>query len=687
MEIINNKYDSIEGGTSQIISFIAIWDEEIGPSIVDFFPKTNIGDRDKLVRFIFQAYQSPDITYQSKKLTLAIRNIGRKARVIFDTAPNLKARGGFQPFIVVVLIPDYFSDDEMNIYNEILDKISQDYSKSQRVSLKKYYQDIKERFTFSQVIRESDTEISDFYSHDAALEELERAKELVQTEDFEQSSQRMKKALIKFEDKDEQQLIMEVFYESASYSVNSKKFHKARADFKKLEELAKEAKNKRYIEISLFMQGFCAYKIEKFLDALESFDEIKIEEAQYINKIEYYYMYGQVLSYFKRYDEALQQLLWALVLSTELKKNKTITRQQSQILYELGLINYKIAFEKLKSLGLQNKENYQTELNEAISFFERSADLLTELSEFTILYQVNLLIGNINEFLGKDEDVLEYYGKALENALKLNDRSKEIKLNKSIIQKQHKLGLYEANITKLKNLLSNIKRYRFIDLYTIASFHRYLGNSYVAVGKLKKGLIELRKTYKIFRSFQTPVIEELELLNRITKLYTRIEDYDRVSFYADRIKEVSNKLLNLSKMEKTKEYSPMIDVKEIWIFMTSSGIRLYNYAPETEVDHDLLGGFLTALRNFSSELSERQLDAMVIGDDRYMIYQVEGFDFFILGRSSIKSSEETVKKILGILYTRFWKEFSKEIKNFQGKLDHFIRFTDVIKSIDFKILI
>ncbi len=687
MESLNNKYALIEGGPSQIISFLAIWDEALGPSIVDLFPKSNIGDIDKLLLYVFQAYQSPDISYQSKKLTLSIRNIGRKARVMFDMAPNLQARAGLQPFIVVILVPDYFSDDELNIYNETLDKISHYYSKNQKISLKKYYQDIKERFTFKQVIKESDIEISQFYSHDAALEDLERAKELIQTGDIEQSSQRLKKALLKFQDEDQKQLIMEVFFESASNSIKLKKFEKAKADFKKLETLAKEAKNSKYIEISIFMQGFCAYKTEKFLEALENFEKLKIEETHYINKVEYYYMYGQLLSQFKRYDEALQQLLWALVLSTELKRNKTITRQQSRILYELGLINYKIAFEKLKDLGLQNKENFQTELNEAISFFERSADLLSELSEFSILHQVYLLIGNINEFLENDKEALQHYEKALENAIKLNDRSKEIKLYKKIIQKQHNLGLNEANITRIKNLLSNIKRYHFIDLYTIATFHRYLGNAYVAVGQLKKGIIELRKTYKLFRSFQTPVIEELELLNRLIKLYTRIEDYERVSFYADRIKEVSNRLINLSKIDKNKEYSPMLDVKEVWFFMTSSGIRLYSYAPETEVDQDLLGGFLTALRNFSSELSERQLDAMVIGDDRYMIYQEEDHDFFILGRSGIKSTENTVRGILSILYTRFWREFSNDIKSFQGKLDPFLRFTEVIKSIDFSVLI
>jgi len=676
-----------EESTLQIVSFIAIWDEELGPKIVELYPKTNIGDIEKLLRYIFQAYQSPDISYQSRKLTISIRNIGRKARVLFDTIPNISVRGGFQPFIAVILVPDYFSDDDLNIYNEVLDKIAKNFSKNQKISLKKYYEDIKERYDFKQVIKESDIEISDFYSHDAAIEDLEKAKELVETKNFEQSSQRLKKALLKFEQEDHEHLIMEVFYETASNSVKQKKFDKAKQDFKRLEELAKKLDDEKYREISLFMQGFCAYKIEKYMDALENFEKLNIDDTQYINKIEYYYMYGQILSYFKRYNEALQQLLWALVLSTERKKNKAVTRQQSQILYELGLINYNIAFEKLKRLGLKNKKNYQTELNEAISFFERSADLLTELSEFSILSQVNQLIGNINEFLGEDEKAIEYYENALENAITLQDRTRELKLNKKIIQKQHKLGLYDTNIKKIKAILSNLDRYRFIDLYTIASYHRDLGNSYVAIGKIKKGLTELRKTYKIFRSFQTPVIEELELLNRIAKLYTRIENFERVAFYAEKIKEVSNKLLNLSRIEKTKEYNPMLDVKEVWIFMTSSGVRLYSYAPYTDVDHDLLGGFLTALRNFSSEFSERQLNSMVIGDDRYTIYQEEGYDFFILGRSSVKSSEETVKKILSILYTRFWKEFEAEIKNFQGKLDYFIRFKDVIDSIDFSILI
>ncbi|MHA1688016.1 MAG: hypothetical protein ACTSYC_03215 [Promethearchaeota archaeon] len=127
---------------------------------------------------------------------------------------------------------------------------------------------------------------------------------------------------------------------------------------------------------------------------------------------------------------------------------------------------------------------------------------------------------------------------------------------------------------------------------------------------------------------------------------------------------------------------PMGDIKEIWIFSKSTGVKLFSYAPETELDHDLLGGFISALKNISMELMYRPLDSIIIGNDLYTIYYEDRRDFFILGRSNSKISVESAKAILKIIYMRFWKEFHDLIINFQGNITPFHRFADIIESLD-----
>ena len=136
-----------------------------------------------------------------------------------------------------------------------------------------------------------------------------------------------------------------------------------------------------------------------------------------------------------------------------------------------------------------------------------------------------------------------------------------------------------------------------------------------------------------------------------------------------------------------KPFRPLADVKEIWVFSSTTGITIFTYAPETQIDHDLLGGFLTAIQQFSIELSQKEFDSMVVGDDRYMIYQETGRDFYVLGRASAKSSEDTVREILSVVFKRFWKEYAPEIKDFTGNVQVFESFKEIINTLDFTLRI
>ena len=71
----------------------------------------------------------------------------------------------------------------------------------------------------------------------------------------------------------------------------------------------------------------------------------------------------------------------------------------------------------------------------------------------------------------------------------------------------------------------DIEDYKFVDRYTIATFHSELGKALIATGEKKEGLHELMKTHDMFKDFHTPIYEDLGLLTQIVEFYTQMKDY------------------------------------------------------------------------------------------------------------------------------------------------------------------
>ena len=96
--------------------FTAIWDEEQGTEILDFYPKSSILDIESLASSIFTTYNffwnKPDDQYQKTKVTLPIMNLNRKAHVLLDLFYNPELNEDFQPYIIVLLVPDYIADEK-----------------------------------------------------------------------------------------------------------------------------------------------------------------------------------------------------------------------------------------------------------------------------------------------------------------------------------------------------------------------------------------------------------------------------------------------------------------------------------------------------------------------------------------------------------------------------------------------
>jgi len=690
MENKSDEKDVEKGDHPLIISFMAIWDYELGPQIIDIYPQSNIGDPEKLAIQIFTLYQvfweSPDSAYQRTDFTAPIMNLNKTAKVLLDVIPNIEIRGGFQPFIIVILFPDHFTEEHMSASNEILTKISQDFSRNHVITLKNYYNDITQCLSLKLMIKEPLIEIDELYSYTAAMEDFQAGIKLFQTKNFDQAYSILKKVLLKFEQEQHKHLIMEVLYIIASILTHQKKFSVANEYFRQLEALAIELNHERYMEIANFMMGFNAYKDEDFASARKKFEKINIPKSKFIKKLQYYTIYSKILQYYEDYEDALQNLLKALKISIEKEKSGKKMNLQFQILYEIGIMYYKIAAENIKNSGISENKLYKTYLKDALNYFKRSSEILVELNDANKLTYVYQLIGNLYESLGNNHRFLEYYNKALDYSTRNRFVQKEVKILNRIIQKQMELKMYEKNIELLKNFLLNEDEYKFIDLYTIAILHWQLANSLLALREKDKGLSELIKTYEILKSFKTPIHEELDVLNQIIEFYDERNENEKISFYKNEFNILSSKL-EISFLERPKTYSPLGPVKEIWIYSTTMGVGLFSYVRESNVDIDLLGGLLTAMQQFSLQLSQKELRNMVIGEDRYMIYKESGYDFFILGRANAKVPIEMIKNILSKIYRRFWKEYIQEIKDFHGNVSLFRGFIKIIESFDFTLII
>jgi len=402
--IIKKEQDKSLNKPLEIVLFFAIWDEELGPEVLDFCPKTSILDLESLTSSIFATYQffwdKPDEHYERTKVILPVLNLNRKAHVFIEVIHNPEVRGGFQPFIVVLLVPDYIRDKDLVVFDVPMSKIAQKYINEKEVLIKETFKEIKEIYVKDQEFKESKFEISDLYSYTAAADDLRAGVQLFQTRNYDGAYPLLRKALLKFRQEDHKNLIMEATYLIGSLFAQKRQYDIAEDYFLSLELLAEELNHQKYLETSIFMAGFCAYKNERFVEAIQQLSKIELIKKQFINEFQYHTIYGRALANLQNYEDSIDKLKFALRIIKSKEQTQSVKKQQGQITHELGLIYYKLAIERIRSFGIDKQEDFKEILDEAIKNFESSGDIWREVEDNTQLIKSNSLIGDIFEFLG-----------------------------------------------------------------------------------------------------------------------------------------------------------------------------------------------------------------------------------------------------------------------------------------------
>lgn len=120
-------------------------------------------------------------------------------------------------------------------------------------------------------------------------------------------------------------------------------------------------------------------------------------------------------------------------------------------------------------------------------------------------------------------------------------------------------------------------------------------------------------------------------------------------------------------------------INEIWI-IDPSGITLFNMSKEENIDAVLFGGFFSAIQNFISNLGEKELKSLVLGNSQLMVYQGDR-DFLFISRSDLKSKEKKIIKYLKLIESKFFELYGEKIKNWDGEVSIFNNFGEIIKEI------
>jgi tetratricopeptide (TPR) repeat protein len=294
-------------------------------------------------------------------------------------------------------------------------------------------------------------------------------------------------------------------------------------------------------------------------------------------------------------------------------------------------------------------------------------------------------VSNIHLFQNNLPKAIEKYRMAIVNAKKSNNMADLIRIYKQMLQVESRLGVYEQLITDIQTILQDLGDNAFIDLFTMAEFHIMMADAYLQLKQEKRALDEYMIALSIYNRFSNPVSEQVQTLTKIIEIYQHQNLSDKIEYYTERKQQIEKHFKD-TKKEVPKVKRLLGDVKEFWVF-TVTGLEIYSYSPESSFSPELLGGFLSAVQMFSMEISKKEINSMVIGEDRYSFYKEPQAIFFILARSSIKSPEKVVLSIQRGLFKTFYAQFKVFLDDFANNVTPFQKFNETIQKIDVDALI
>ena len=154
-----------------IITFIASWKEDYGTKVIELYPSDETFDYSIIATQIIRTYQffyKKDSQVSSSNITfnLPLVNISNRAIIFLE---SIEEKDKINILMVVILIPDYFPEDRLNVFESLIQNIGMEYLETKSQLLGKYFDQILEKFNLEQQVHDSDIYIEEDYKVTNAL--------------------------------------------------------------------------------------------------------------------------------------------------------------------------------------------------------------------------------------------------------------------------------------------------------------------------------------------------------------------------------------------------------------------------------------------------------------------------------------------------------------------------------------
>jgi tetratricopeptide (TPR) repeat protein len=638
---------------------------------------------DTIASHIFITYQNfykKGTDVPSKILfKLPLVNISKKASIFLDSILDEQDVSRLQIFMTVILLPDYFPDDRIEIFDNLIQNMSMEYIETKSEILEKYSNQINEKFIIEQKVKDAEIVVEDDYLIETAIHDFEAGLEQYKNREFDRSYFLLRKAHMKFELENELKLLLETTYFIATILMLKNKFIAAKDYFQKLEALAEQLEHQKYHEKSIFMEGYCDYQEGDYNSAYKNFTKLAKTQMKFISIFQYCMLLGKVLADVGYFNDAIKSLEKALEISASPKASTEIQKKRAEIYLDLGHIYYEGIYQAIKSGNVDPKAT-KLSLNNSIKNFEDAIKIWKAMDNYAGLIEGYKLIANNYEVLGEVENAIKSYEIALEFAELSNDMANRFKLLEIIIQLYAEQNSHEEIVKKIDIILHQIAPVAYLDLFSVAGFHNRLGESFIELDNNNEALSELLVALNLYHKFSETVPELVTVYNNIIAVYQKKEEQDRVEYYRSKLNIVKEDLEEIAKREKIKHKSLEV-VEEFWLF-SNEGVEIFSYTPKSNTNPRLLSGFLIAMDNFGTELKLDQIKTLKIGLEQFVYYKEEELPVFMVGRASIKFQFDLIEKVIKIIYKNFLATYEKFLENFDGDTSKFEPFIKDVKVLD-----
>jgi len=667
--------------TENIITFIASWKEDYGTKVIEIYPSVENFDYSIIATQIIRTYQffyKKDSQVSSSNITfnLPLVNINKRAIIFLE---SIQEGDKINITMVVILIPDYFPEDRLEVFESLIQNIGLEYLETNSKVLGKYFDQINEKFNLEQQVHDSDIFIDENYQVTDALQDFKQGLLQFQKQELDSSYFLLRKAHMKFKAVDQLKLLLETTFLTGTILLKKNKFAAAWEHFRDLQVLAEQLEHQKYIEKSIYLQGYCYYQQNNYLDAYKNLANLAENSFEYVSKFQYCIIFGKILADMGQYENALNSFEKALEISESEKDSKELQQKRAEIYLDLGHISYEMVYQAIKR-GMLDKDTSKLFLHDSIKYYKEVIPLWEELDNYSGLIQVCELIANNYETLKEMEEATKYYEDALKYAELSNDLENRFKILEKVIGIYEELELYNQIVAKMDVLLHKIAPVAYLDLKSVAGFHSLLGNAFVELGRDNEALSELLVSLNIYIKFPEPTIELLDTYNIIIRIYEQRGEPDHIQYYKNKAEKVKEELEVISKKEKIA-FKPIEIVEELWIF-AADGVSIFSYTPKSNTTPRLLSGFLLAMENFGSELGVEKIRAIKIGNYNFQYYKEADDSIFMVGRSNVKHKLDLVEEIIKKIFNNFMTKYQTQLKNFEGETTPFEEFVEDLKNMN-----